>query len=194
MKKNQAWPSRLDRISTSWSLLAQAHAGPQDAAAAARALLVERYRGAVRRYLGALLRDDQAADDLTQEFGLALIPYNPLAGGLLTGKHQAAEPLPDSRFTRMPIYRDRYWHDANFAAVQELAEVAAAEGRSLARLAIRWVVSQPGVASVILGASRLEHLHENFAALEDPPITPESLAACDRVWSTLRGVTPKYNR
>jgi DNA-directed RNA polymerase specialized sigma24 family protein len=66
-------PSRLDRISTSWTLLAQAHAAARDTAAIARALLVERYRGAVRRYLGALLRDDEAAEDLTQEFGLALI-------------------------------------------------------------------------------------------------------------------------
>jgi len=70
---HQNQPSRLDRISTSWSLLAQAHAGAQDTAGVARALLVERYRGAVRRYLGAMLRDDEAADDLTQEFGLALI-------------------------------------------------------------------------------------------------------------------------
>jgi RNA polymerase sigma-70 factor (ECF subfamily) len=66
-------PSRLDRISTSWTLLEQARSGPTDAATAARCLLVERYRGAVRRYLGALLRDDHAADDLTQEFGLKLI-------------------------------------------------------------------------------------------------------------------------
>src|SRR5262245_27419087 len=66
-------PSRLDRISTSWTLLAQARDGDRDAASAAKRVLVERYGGAVRRYLGALLRDDDAADDLTQEFGLALI-------------------------------------------------------------------------------------------------------------------------
>ncbi|MCI0379354.1 MAG: sigma-70 family RNA polymerase sigma factor [Gemmataceae bacterium] len=70
---NKSHPSRLDRISTSWSLLAQAKTGAGDAATAARCLLVERYRGAVRRYLGALLRNDEEADDLTQEFGLALI-------------------------------------------------------------------------------------------------------------------------
>jgi RNA polymerase sigma-70 factor (ECF subfamily) len=70
---DQAQPSRLDRISTSWSLLAQSRSGAGDAATAARCLLVERYRGAVRRYLGAILRDDDLADDLTQEFGLALI-------------------------------------------------------------------------------------------------------------------------
>jgi DNA-directed RNA polymerase specialized sigma24 family protein len=63
---------RLDKISTSWTLLAQAH-GDGDEAAAARSLLLKRYGGAVRRYLGAVLRDDAAADDVTQEFGLALV-------------------------------------------------------------------------------------------------------------------------
>jgi len=131
---------------------------------------------------------------MCRKFGLPLIPYNPLAGGLLTGKHQGAEPLADSRFTRMPIYRDRYWHDANFAAVKQLTEIAVAEGRSLARLAIRWVLSQPAVTSVILGASRLEQLKENLAALDDGPLLPATLAACDDVWRALRGVTPQYNR
>jgi DNA-directed RNA polymerase specialized sigma24 family protein len=65
--------SRLDKISTSWTLLGQAHGQAGDAAAAARALLVKRYTGAARRYLGAVLRDDDAADDLTQEFALALV-------------------------------------------------------------------------------------------------------------------------
>jgi 1-deoxyxylulose-5-phosphate synthase len=131
---------------------------------------------------------------MCREFGLAVIPYNPLAGGLLTGKHQPAAPLADSRFTRMPVYRDRYWHEANFAAVKQLTEIAAAEGRSLTRLAIRWVLSQPLVTSVILGASRLEHLNENLAALDDGPLSPAALAACDDVWRVLRGVTPQYNR
>jgi len=67
------FPSRLDRISTSWTLLNQAKEGASDAAQVARRLLVERYRGAVRRYLGALLRDDDAVDELSQEFSLALI-------------------------------------------------------------------------------------------------------------------------
>lgn len=137
---------------------------------------------------------EQELVPMCRDFGLAVIPYNPLAGGLLTGKHQAAAPLPDSRFTRMPAYLDRYWHDANFSAIEQLAEIAAAEGRSLARLSIRWVLSQPAVTSVILGASRFAHLPENLAALDDPPLSAESLAACDRIWSTLRGVSPPYNR
>jgi aryl-alcohol dehydrogenase-like predicted oxidoreductase len=137
---------------------------------------------------------EQELVPMCREFGLAVIPYNPLAGGLLTGKHQADRPLADSRFTRMPAYRDRYWHDANFTAIDQLTKIAAAEGRSLARLAIRWILSQPAVTSVILGASKLAHLQENLAAMGDPPLSTGSLAACDRLWTTLRGITPTYNR
>jgi aryl-alcohol dehydrogenase-like predicted oxidoreductase len=125
---------------------------------------------------------------------LGLIAYNPLAGGLLTGKHSPAAPLAGSRFERMPIYRDRYWQPENFAAVAELQKIAGSVGRSLTSLAIRWLVQQPGVTSVILGASKLEHLAENLAALDDPPLTQEILASCDQVWTTLRGISPAYHR
>jgi RNA polymerase sigma factor (sigma-70 family) len=66
-------PRRLDEISTAWTVLRLAHAGDSGAADAARQLLVERYRGAVSRYLLGALRDPEAADDLTQEFALALV-------------------------------------------------------------------------------------------------------------------------
>jgi RNA polymerase sigma factor (sigma-70 family) len=65
--------ARLSQISTSWSVVRQAHGGPADAVAAAQQLLLQRYGGAVRRYLLATLRDCHAADDLTQEFGLRLV-------------------------------------------------------------------------------------------------------------------------
>ncbi len=129
-----------------------------------------------------------------REFGLAVVPYNPLAGGLLTGKHQPAAPQPDTRFERMPFYKDRYWHAANFAAIEQLALLAKQSGRSLARMAIGWLLAQPAVTSVILGASRLEHLEENLAVLDDPPLSADVLAACDAVWKQLRGITPVYNR
>lgn len=128
------------------------------------------------------------------EFQLAVIPYNPLAGGLLTGKHQAQAPIPGTRFDLMPFYRYRYWHVSNFNAVIRLREIAAAAGRALTRLSIGWLLQQAGVTSVIIGASQIEHLQENLAALDDPPLSPESLAACDEVWKTLRGITPIYNR
>jgi RNA polymerase sigma factor (sigma-70 family) len=65
--------ARLSQISTSWSVVRQAHGGPADAVAAAQQLLLQRYGGAVHRYLLATLRDGHAADDLTQEFGLRLV-------------------------------------------------------------------------------------------------------------------------
>lgn len=128
------------------------------------------------------------------EFQVGVVPYNPLAGGLLTGKHQPQAPIPGTRFDRMPFYRDRYWNDANFEAVQRLSEVAQSAGRSLTRLSLNWLFQQPQVTSVILGASRLEHLRDNLGALDDSPLAPDVLAACDEVWASLRGVTPKYNR
>jgi aryl-alcohol dehydrogenase-like predicted oxidoreductase len=131
---------------------------------------------------------------MCREFGLAVVAYNPLAGGLLTGKHRFEAPLPGSRFERMPAYRDRYWHRANFAAVQELSDAARAAGRSLVSLALGWLLHHAGIDGVILGASSLEQLQQNLAAVEDGPLPPELVAACDQVWAALRGVGPTYNR
>jgi RNA polymerase sigma-70 factor (ECF subfamily) len=71
--ESKSLDARLSQISTSWSILRQAHDGPADAMAAAQQLLLQRYGGAVHRYLLASLRDRHAADDLTQEFGLRLV-------------------------------------------------------------------------------------------------------------------------
>jgi len=131
---------------------------------------------------------------MCRAFSLAVVPYNPLAGGLLTGKHAANAPQPGTRFDLLPFYRDRYWHPANFDAVQQLSKIAADLGRSLTRLALSLLLNQPAVTSIILGASRLEQLRENLAALDDTPLDAKTLSACDEVWRTLRGVTPIYNR
>jgi aryl-alcohol dehydrogenase-like predicted oxidoreductase len=125
---------------------------------------------------------------------VAVVPYNPLAGGLLTGKHQQNAPIPGTRFERMPMYRDRYWNAENFAAVERLSEIARSAGRSITRLALGWLLAQKAVTSVILGVSRLEHLADSLAAIDDPALPAEVLAACDEVWGTLRGVAPSYNR
>jgi aryl-alcohol dehydrogenase-like predicted oxidoreductase len=146
---------------------------------------------------------------MAQTLGVGVVAYNPLAGGLLTGKHraeaplagglltgkhQAAAPLAGTRFELMPAYRDRYWHPANFAAVGELARAAAAAGRSLAGLALAWVLYHTPVDGVIVGASRPEQLRENLDALDRGPLPAEAVASCDRVWKELRGPSPQYNR
>jgi aryl-alcohol dehydrogenase-like predicted oxidoreductase len=130
-----------------------------------------------------------------KRYGIAVIPYNPLAGGLLTGKQaRAGKPVAGSRFDGNKMYLDRYWHDDDFAAVEELKAVASETGTTLVELALRWVLSQGQVDSVILGASKLEQLEENLKARQGPPLSSDVLERCDAVWGRLRGVTPKYNR
>jgi 1-deoxyxylulose-5-phosphate synthase len=131
----------------------------------------------------------------SKQFGVAVIPYNPLAGGLLTGKHSRARgPIAGTRFDKNQLYLGRYWHDDYFAAVEELRTIASQAGKSLIELSLQWLLSREIVDSVILGASRLEQLEENLKACEGKPLGQATLDGCDRVWARLRGITPKYNR
>jgi len=130
-----------------------------------------------------------------KRFEVAVIPYNPLAGGLLTGKHsKQAGPIEGTRFDKNDLYLRRYWHDDYFAAVQELKASARDAGKTLIELSLQWLLTQPVVDSVILGASRPEQLAENVEACEDGPLDKATLDRCDAVWKRLRGTTPKYNR
>jgi aryl-alcohol dehydrogenase-like predicted oxidoreductase len=92
------------------------------------------------------------------------------------------------------MYLDRYWHADFFAAVEELEAVAREAGITLVELSLRWLVAQPEVDSILLGASRVEQLEQNLAASLGAPLTASTLQQCDAVWKRLRGITPKYNR
>ena len=131
---------------------------------------------------------------MCQHFGVATVVYNPLAGGLLTGKQKMDAPLPGTRFDKNRMYLDRYWHKADFEAVEELKQIAAQAGRSLVSLSLNWLYRHAPIDCVILGASRLEHLQENVRVWEDGPLDPSTLQACDQVWAKLRGPRPQYNR
>ena len=107
---------------------------------------------------------------LCAEEGLAVIPYKPLAGGLLTGKHKRAAPPPEgSRFTlgaAGKMYAERYWQEREFATVDELVGLAKAAGVEPATLAVAWVLAHPAVTSPLIGASRPEQLKASIAAAE----------------------------
>ena len=109
---------------------------------------------------------------LCLEEGVAVIPYNPLAGGLLTGKHRKANaPAEGTRFTlgsAGSMYQARYWHDRQFEAVEALRGVAKEAGMSLATLAVAWVLANPAITSPIIGASRPEQLADSLAAASKP--------------------------
>jgi aryl-alcohol dehydrogenase-like predicted oxidoreductase len=130
-----------------------------------------------------------------KSFEVGVIPYNPLAGGLLTGKQRtAAGPMAGTRFDKNQMYLDRYWHADFFAAVEELEIVAREADITLVELSLRWLLAQPLVDSILLGASRIEHLEQNLAASAGPALEAATLEKCDAVWKRLRGITPKYNR
>jgi aryl-alcohol dehydrogenase-like predicted oxidoreductase len=131
---------------------------------------------------------------MCKQFGVPNVVYNPLAGGLLTGKHRRESPLPGTRFDNNRMYLDRYWHQADFDAVDQLQHIAASAGRSLVSLALNWIYHHTPVECIILGASRVDHLEQNLKVLSDGPLDPEILQGCDKVWEALRGPTPKYNR
>jgi 1-deoxyxylulose-5-phosphate synthase len=107
---------------------------------------------------------------LAQEAGLAVIPYNPLAGGFLTGKHRRETgPTPGTRFTLGSVaerYQDRYWHERAFATVEQLRNVVAEAGTTLTSAALGWVLSKPAITAPIIGASRPEQLRETLKAAE----------------------------
>jgi len=101
---------------------------------------------------------------LCLEEGVGVIPYNPLAGGLLSGKHRRdGGPTPGTRFTlgnAARRYQDRYWHERQFETVEALRPLAAGAGISLARMAVGWVLAHPAVTAPIIGASRPEQLDD----------------------------------
>ena len=103
-----------------------------------------------------------------QEEGVGVIPYNPIAGGLLSGKHSPAAPPPEgSRFTlgtAAQAYQDRYWHEREFGTVEALRQLAEQAGVSLVTLSVAWVMANPVVTAPIIGASRPDQLGASLAA------------------------------
>lgn len=127
-------------------------------------------------------------------FGLTTIAYNPLAGGLLTGKHGlSTTPTPGSRFTK-DIYRARYWSEELFNATGELAAIARSAGMSLVDLSFAWLRGRKEIAAVLVGASSVSQLRENLRSVKLGQLAPEIDARCDEVWAKIAGAAPPYNR
>jgi 1-deoxyxylulose-5-phosphate synthase len=104
------------------------------------------------------------------EEGIGVIPYNPIAGGLLSGKHLRTSPPPEgTRFTlgwAGPAYQDRYWHERQFDTVDELRELAEQAGVGMVTLSVAWVLANKAVTAPIVGASSPHQLDASLAATE----------------------------
>jgi aryl-alcohol dehydrogenase-like predicted oxidoreductase len=129
--------------------------------------------------------------------GLITMIYNPLGGGLLTGRHSFTEETTEGRFgdSRLAtMYRERYWNTQIFDAIGALSSIADEAGLPLTELALRWLRSKPATGPILLGGSKVAHLQSNIDALGRGPLPDDLVAACDEVGAALRGPMPAYNR
>ena len=116
------------------------------------------------------------------EFGLGLVPYFPLASGLLTGKYRKGQPFPEgSRLETMPYFASGLT-DQKWDRVEALISFAADHGRSITDLAFGWLLAQPSVASVIAGATSPDQVQANAAATTWQ-LNAEQLATVDAMLS-----------
>jgi 1-deoxyxylulose-5-phosphate synthase len=127
---------------------------------------------------------------LCAEEGVGVIPYNPIGGGMLTGKHDRTKP--PSEGTRFgfggrvsELYQGRYWQEQIFNAVEELGRIAAKANIPLTTLAVAWVLTNPAITSPIIGASKPEQLEATIAAL-DVTLDPAVLAELDKATRQFR--------
>jgi len=116
-----------------------------------------------------------------QAYDLGLLPYFPLASGLLTGKYRRNAAMPEgARLTNTQRLADRYLTEANWTVVERLQDFCAKRNHSLLDLAFSWLAAQPAVSSVIAGATKPEQLEQNIRAV-DWALTPEDLAEIDLI-------------
>lgn len=131
---------------------------------------------------------------MCRTYGLATIPWSPIAGGLLSGKYRAGQPVPaGTRFFEMgtnPI-NARRWTEASLAVVEQLLPLAATKGVSLAQFALAWVLHQPGVTSPIIGPRTLEQFEESLPALA-VQFTAAELRAIDEIVPPGTHTSPYY--
>ncbi|MGC8509075.1 MAG: potassium channel beta subunit family protein [Thiomonas sp.] len=132
-------------------------------------------------------RVEQEYARLYEDIGLGLTTWSPLASGLLTGKYRQGVPAGSrGAMPNVSFLRDGLLDARKNAAVGEFEAIARQLGCSTAQLALAWVAHNPRVSTVILGASRLEQLHENLGALDVlPRLTPEVLAQMDAISAPL---------
>ena len=147
----------------------------------ARAMSVSHFVSCQDEY--SLLVRDIEKDLLpaAQAYNLGLLPFFPLASGLLTGKYKRGTAAPeDTRFGKSPALRDRYVTPRNEDIVEKLQAFAQACGRTMLELSFSWLASRPQVASVIAGATRVEQVEQNVKAI-GWTLSTEELAEIDRI-------------
>jgi 1-deoxyxylulose-5-phosphate synthase len=125
---------------------------------------------------------------LAADQGIGVIAYNPLAGGVLTGRYHAGQsPEENTRFTvhnAGQLYQARYWHEAQLRVVEQLKQLCDERHLLIAQVAIAWVLAQPTITSAIVGASKPEQLDQTLPAV-DLQLDEQLREACNAIWYQL---------
>jgi aryl-alcohol dehydrogenase-like predicted oxidoreductase len=154
-------------------------------------LRLARYVSAQPRYNLLFREIERELLPLAREEGLAVNPYNPLAGGMLTGRYRQTDDPTQGRFSPEmggfgAMYKARYWREREFQTIDQLSAIAKEAGQPLPTLSIAWIMANPVITSVILGASRSDQLKDTIAA-SDYVLTPD-------LKSKLDDLTVEYRR
>ena len=132
--------------------------------------------------------------------GMRFLVFNPLAGGLLTGKHDFSKPPQEGRFKDNDMYLKRFWNATYFDALHGISEACAAANISMIDASIGWLKHHSALASehkdgIIIGCSSIRHLTANLATCQEVGPLPESIvAAFEQAWKTTQPCCPKYFR
>lgn len=131
-------------------------------------------------------------------FGMRFYAYNPLCGGLLTGRYGSFEDKPDDgRFTHRPNYMGRYWKKSFFEGMKIISETAEKHGISCIEATYRWMayssmLDEKRGDGIIIGVSKLGHLQQNINTLKAGPLPQDVLDAFDRAWAVAKADSPDY--
>lgn len=117
--------------------------------------------------------------ETTDDDGLGVIAFSPLAQGLLTDRYLGGVPEDSRAGKSTPSFKDGFLSDDNLARIRGLNDIASARGQSLAQLALRWALRDERVSSLVIGASRVDQLEHNVAALNSAPLSQSELSAID---------------
>lgn len=131
-----------------------------------------------------------------REMGIKFYAFNPLAGGLLTGKHEHFDDTPQpGRFERLKSYRDRYWKKTYFNAIEYIKISCDKEGIPIAEAAYRWLAFHSKLNNndaIILGASKLEQMAQNISCLRNGVLPEHIIEAINDAWEIARPDSPSY--
>ncbi|MBR3556153.1 MAG: aldo/keto reductase [Oscillospiraceae bacterium] len=131
-------------------------------------------------------------------FGLRFYAYNPLCGGLLTGRYGGFEDEPaDGRFTHRPNYRGRYWKKSFFDGLAVIRAASEKHGIGTVEATYRWLAYHSMLKgergdAILIGASKAEHLRQNMATVKAGPLPEDMVEAFEKAWAVTKGDSPEY--